>query len=327
MRMTEAARWPRLRTGYHQHRTNTGRLSSGTDPTDEEKAAGRLGKVLQVQNWPKRLRVIVKPDPGWAMIGGDWAQIQFALILWAASKHPSSDGRHVRMLDEQQADRFDAHTFLAAAAFGKDHSLPVVKTGKVWKGPPERRHLAVTERERQQAKPYTFGRAFKGNDRTLAIEAGHPLEFGQRACAAHDAAFALVSWQNFLIEEAARRHYVETPAGFRRYFWDPVQRSKKTGEIEKPKPQETIATYIQGAEAEILKWVLLGIADELGPDLVDDWREVLTTTHDSLVVQVREDRLEEGQEWLLRAMQRPVPWLDNRGWRAVVKPGASWRDV
>lgn len=305
--------FPRLITQYSLHRTTTDRLSSGIDPSDIEKKNRRSGKVAQVQNIPKFMRTMFHADPGWVMIGADWSAIQWALCMWCAGQVNDPPGYHFTLLDRHQRGELDPHSWLAAHLY----KSPV---------PPDR-HLEIKDLApdlRQTCKGFTYGRMFYGTERTLAQETGTPLAEAIIVCQAYDEAFKLKPWWRSVFETLGQRRYVETPHGFRRYFHSPLR--FEGWELKSPKPTEVLATVIQGAEAGLAKWVLGQIALDL-PEGKDDWREMLTMTHDSFLIQVREERAEEGREWILKHMQAPIPFLDHRTWKAEAKVGRTWAEV
>lgn len=282
---------PRMQTVYGLHRSDTGRLSSGLDPSDEEKVITRR-KIAHVQNIPRKLRDMFVPDPGHVFIGGDWAGIEAAITWWFASKVDQPKGFHVAILDRFQRGEFDPHKFLASHAFDVQES-------------------AVTKEQRRVAKAYTHGRDFMGSPIGLARAAGHPDKVGVRVCRAHDEAFKLKPWWDHELALVKRRRFVQTPLGWRRYFND-----------WKPKPQEVIATIVQATAADLCKWCLVRLF-ETAPL----WFELLSSTHDSFLGQVPIEHEEVGKVYLKSAMEAPVPWLDGRTWRADVRSGDSWRAV
>jgi DNA polymerase I-like protein with 3'-5' exonuclease and polymerase domains len=287
---------PRLRTVYHQHKTDSGRLSSGEDESDREKV-GRAQKRVQVQNWPKELRDIVAADPGHVFVGGDWSAIQWALCMWFAE---AGDGFHLGLLDKQQAGLLDPHTYLA------DHFREPQQDPK---------------EARQIAKAYTYGKMFYGADETIGRQSGHPPKLARKVGQAHLKAFRLEGWWERVCQQVARDRFIETPAGFRRYFFESVKWQPDGRMLISPKPTEILATLIQGAEADLLKYCLQGF------DLAPEWIEWITTTHDSVVVQAPEDRADPAKEWLTQLMSQPIPFLGDRGWKCDVKVGGDWRSV
>ena len=301
-------RFPRLRTHYHLHRTNTGRLSSGMDPTEGEKKGG---KVAQVHNIPKvkkpgdlPIRSMFRADPGKVLLNADWAAIQWALCMWHAGQLDNPPGHHLRLLDQHQAGELDPHTYLASHFGGNAGDMS-----------------KVTHEQRQLAKIFTYGRMFKGELRVLAYEAKRSLKEAEEIGEAYEQAFRLGPWWDHVQATVLERRYIEEPGGWRRYFFSPV-RYDKVGQLRSPKMQEVLAALIQGSEATVLKFCLGSMFKD-----TPSWLEILTTTHDSVLVQVPEGLEEAGSQWLRKHMEQPVPWFDNRSWRSDVQVGQTWQDV
>lgn len=289
--LKETETGPYLITSYTAHRADTGRLASGIDVSDPEKQSER---VQQVQNVPKKLRDVVRAEPGRVFIGADWAGIEWALVMWFAAKIDNPKGYHLRILESFQAGELDPHRFLASIAFGK----PVG---------------AVTSRERTLCKPYTHGYNYDGSPWTLAQAAGHPRSVGVAVCKGHDQAYKTRPWKDATVQEATTRKFVQTPLGWRRWFWG-----------LQPKPTEILATLIQATAADLMKWVLVRMPK--GADRPLDYR-LMTTTHDSVMIDVPEKEAELGKQFLEAQMQQPIEWLEGRTWRCEVKAGQTWRAV
>jgi DNA polymerase I-like protein with 3'-5' exonuclease and polymerase domains len=211
--------------------------------------------------------------------------------MWKASKL-DKDRFHLDILDKFQAGEFDPHTYLASFAFNKPEA-------------------DITPDERKMCKPYTHGRTYMGSPRTLARNAGHSDAIGVKVCNAHEAAFKVKPWQDWLLAQTKKRHYVQTPLGWRRYFWQ-----------WDPKPTEVVATDVSATAADLCKVVLCGIFK----GLPDTW-EVETSTHDSVMLMVPEPVAEEARSWLKGHMEQPVAWLDGRSWRCDTHVGPDWKSV
>lgn len=287
---------PRMQTTYTLHRADTGRKTSGTDVSDPSKGTHRKKKIQQLQNVPKRLRDAYAADEGWVMVGADYAGIEWALVMWYASKLPRSCGFHENILNAFQAGEFDPHRYLATFAFG----LPADQ---------------ITDAMRTMCKPYTHGRNYFGAPTTLARNAGHTDAVGIKVCAAHEKAFRPSEWWEYESACATKLKYVATPLGWRRYFWE-----------YPPKPTEVYATKIQATAADLLKTTAVHLIEEELPKHPPCW-EYLTDTHDSFLLHVPQEDAEEAKAAVLSSMQRPIPWLDGRSWRAEAKIGPNWRSV
>ncbi len=283
--MTAALRWPRLRTAYALHRTDSGRLASGVDSTEGEKVSK---EASQVQNVPKDLRDMFRADPGHAMIACDWAAIEWCICMMLA-EDVVGEGFHRGLLDKFQANGFDPHRWLASFAYGVNEA-------------------AVTPDQRRHAKPFTFGFMYEGGYGTLADNARVSRAMGKRVADVYEPAFRLKRWQDATVEEAKRQGYVETVGGWRRY-----------SVLDR---KEILATRVQGTAADLMKWVMVRMYEGL-----PEWAEPLTTLHDALLVQVPEERAEEGRAWLVGLMQQPIPWLGGQSFRVEAKVGEDWKKV
>lgn len=279
-----------ITTNYSLHRTTSGRLSSGMDTSDEDKG-GFKKRVSNLQNWPKPIRDVVVAEPGHVFVAGDWAGIEWAIAMWMCGK-VERDGYHDRMLDEFYRGEFDPHRFLASKAFG----VPVAD---------------VTDGQRQTAKVYTHGRTYDGSPRTLARSAGHRDETGVLVCSAHDSAFKTQGWKAHTLAQVKKKHYTQTPLGWRVYWWD-----------WNPKPTEVLGNLVQGTAADLCK-VVLG---RIFADTPGGWT-VATSTHDSIMLHVPEVDGSDACGWLREYMEAPIPWLDGRRWRCEVKQGPDWKAV
>jgi len=294
----------RVRTLYHLHRTDTGRLSSGFNVDDSDKTVRVSKSAMQLQNMPRFVRKAFVAEPGMVFVGGDWAAIEWVLsMLDAGLQLNDPPGFHLRMVEKFFRKELDPHRYLASYVFGK----------------PEKE---ITTEERKFAKQFTFGYLFEGTPHGLSKQTGIPVKDVVRACEAHDEAFKLAAWRRHTAETGGRNHVIITMGGWNRWFWDPFVFDKRLGKVTSPKPTELCNTRIQGTAADLMKWTLRRMFEEK-----PDWVEIITTTHDSFLLQVPEERGEEGAAWLKEMMEAPVPWLGNRRFRAEVKVGRTWADV
>ncbi len=292
----KAFRRPRMQTEYSLHRTATGRLASGTNPNRDYGTRKRQ----QLQNVPKKLRDIYAADPGYVMVGGDLSNIEWALVQWDAMHVPSATKErlgipknfHRELLARFLRRELDAHRYLASIAFDK----------------PENQ---ITADERQECKPFTHGLNYLGKEENLARNAGQPPENGRRAGKAHDEAFKPKGWWEVVLHAADTNRYVETVLGWRRTFHGDYIH-----------PPEVPATRIQSLAADLCKWLLF----DLFRNCPAEW-EILTTTHDSFLMQVPEADGEKAKAWLKERMEQPVPWLENYAFLADVAVGPTWKDV
>ena len=289
-------RWPRMRTEYHLHRAATGRLSSGTNGDDDDKKE----KKQQLQNVPEPLRRPVQADPGMAMVGGDWSNVEWAVLQvlaircpdWLKRKHKIPLDFHQKLLDRFLSRDLDAHRYLASFAERKPEA-------------------EITKDERKNCKSYTHGRNYKGGEATLAASAGHTIARAKEVMAAHAEAFKPMAWWEAAESFVAKHGYIESVYGWRRWFFE-----------DDPKPTEILGTEVQSGAADLCKMILLDICQTCPRE----W-EILTTTHDSILMQVPLADEEKAKAWLKAKMEQPVPFLDNVCFPADVGSGPTWMEV
>ena len=277
-------------TNYSLHRTKSGRLSSGVDTSDLDKGI-KGSRTTNQQNIPPELRDIIVADKGMCFVAADYCSIEWAIFMWMCGNEVGN-GYHHTLLDKYRRGEFDPHRYLASFAFDIPES-------------------EVNETQRKTCKPYTHGRNYLGGERTLARNAGHPQEVGFRVCAAHEKAFKVHTTQLAILARAKREHYIQTPLGWRCYFWD-----------FDPKPTEVIATLVQGTAADLCKTTLRVIVEALP----SGW-ELINTSHDSFLLHVPKANAPLAQEKLKGWLERPISWLGGRTWRCDVKIGENWLEV
>ncbi len=283
---------PRRRaiTNYSLHRSTSGRLSSGVDTSDPDK--GFKGqRTTNQQNVPRDVRDIVVVDDAHVFVAADYSSIEWAILMWMAGNEVG-DGYHHAMLDRYRSGEFDPHRYLASFAFA-------IPEGD------------VTAEQRKTCKAYTHGRGYLGSPRTLARNAGHSDATGIRVCNAHEAAFRLGKYHTAELARVKRAHYVQTPLGWRCYFWG-----------YNPKPTEAIATKIQATAADLCKTTLRVIFEALP----EGW-EMINTAHDSFLLHVPLAAKAAASSRLRGWMERPIDWLGGRSWRCEIKTGNDWREV
>lgn len=112
---------------------------------------------------------------------------------------------------------------------------------------------------------------------------------------------SLAVWQETMKRRARDAIYVETALGRRRYL--PEIRSREWGKRSSAEHM-AINTPVQGLGADCLKLAMARLTVALKDR--DDIRPILTV-HDSLVFEVRDDRIEEATKIVLDCMQAPPP--------------------
>lgn len=277
----------RLPTQYSQHRTDSGRLSSGMDDSDADKG-GKRKKVQQLQNVPRKIRDMFVAAPGHVLVAADYKAIEWGDMMWYGTKLPMSLGFHYNLLQKFHAGELDPHKFLASVFY----SLP------------ERQ---VTKRQRDTVKPYTYG--YWQTAISVGRRSGHSDTVARQIGEAHEAAFRMNPIRKWMLDYVRKHKYAETALGFRRWFWE-----------WNPKPEEVFAHFGQGTAADLIKWITLKMVKDY------PW-EMLTETHDNIVTQVPEVDAGDAAHKLQEIMEQPIPWMDDHSWRVDIKVGRNWREV
>lgn len=250
-----------------------GRVHSTFDP--HTAATGRLSsKNPNVQNlpgfgdWAERLKECFRAPEGWVFVGADYSQIELRLLA-----HQSGIPELIDIFNRGE----DVHRAVAALVYGLK---------------PEE----VSPEQRRRAKMVSFGLIYGmsgwGLGDRLDIPTGEALAIKERY---FDALPGVKRFMDELVRTAIRREYCRTPAGRIRPLGDVRDRA---GHLERV----AINTPIQGQGADIMKKAMLDLAprlDFLGAQLV-------LQVHDSLVLLVPRDRVEEAEKTLARTMEAAV---------------------
>ena len=338
-------------TTYSLHRADTGRLASGSTGIEKEGASVRR-KMQQMQNYPKPIRDIFCAAPGHSLVGLDYAGIEWAITMHECAHLNQPAGFHEDLLSRFRAGDFDPHIHLAAAAYNvppasvdsdQRQSVKQFTHGRTYAGSPDtlgRKTIISPARSlayaldnnvikggrchacRPSVVPHDIPRHIKNKHN------GFRSAIFQMICDVHEEAFRVGYWQKFLKEQTKRTHYVDTPLGWRRYFW-----------AYEPKLPEVLAQRIQATASDLLKWILVRMfrMDEDGYYVLPfssgqrsrhnpAW-QMWTTTHDSIVLHVPTPDVAAATAWATQQMEQSIPWLRGRSFRTDAKSGHTWKEV
>lgn len=267
----------RIKSLYGLHRTATGRVASGAD-TDEK--AGEA--ATNQQNWPVEVRDIVIPEEGNLLVQVDWSRVEWLLTLMFAH---DEEGWARALAGEDQHRRLAASIFRVA-------------------------YEDITIEQRTHAKRATHGLNYGMGPQNLADTMGVSFAEAKRVIQAFQDAFPLVAkWRGEVVEKATKQHYLETPFGWRRWFW-------------RKDPPEMIAFLPSATGADMLKARLApasAAAKKVGGRL-------LTTTHDSVLAECWHQHAEPLAMALKEVFERPFRHLDGRSFPAETKIGVNWKE-
>ena len=275
----------------------TGRIHTSFNQTVA--ATGRLSSSdPNLQNIPIRtelgreIRRGFVADEGRVFFGADYSQIELRILA-----HFSGDEAFVQAFREG----IDVHRQTASVIFGVELDQ-------------------VSQEMRSRAKTINFATLYGQGDFSLARQLGISREEARAFIEAYFQRFSGV--RNYLdsqVEMARERGYVETLSGRRRYV--PELRSDNWN-VRQFGERVAQNTPIQGTAADLIKLAMIriqGLLDQYFPSSL-----LLLQVHDELLLEVREDDVEEVgslvAEVMEGAMALNVPLAVDKG------TGRTWYD-
>lgn len=273
----------RVHTTYLLRGTVTGRLSA-TDPplqTIPSKVTDRWGPMVANMH---------KAQPGWKLMYADYSQAELMVLAGL-----SGDELMLKTFKEGA----DYHSIVAEAAYGPD----------------------FTRDQRQASKKLTFGWAYGGDVKEIALDA---LQFdgavANRFAGEWDKMFeGAVRWRAAQGEKMLEQGYVESIYGRRRR--QILLLRKNYGKAMRV----AINSPIQSAVSD---FTLLSATRLYEHFKGCDYARVIMLIHDSLIMEVREDKLEEVKEVMHRIMiETPQRKFPDIPFRAEVKISQQLGDL
>ncbi|MEO7726566.1 MAG: DNA polymerase, partial [Burkholderiales bacterium] len=275
----------RVHTSFHQAVAGTGRLSS-SDPN--------------LQNIPirsedgRRIRQAFVAPPGSVILAADYSQIELRIMA-----HLSQDPALLRAFREGR----DIHSATASEVFGVALE-------------------SVDANHRRAAKAINFGLMYGMGAHGLAIRLDIGRGEAQEYMDLYFSRFAGVRDFMQRTRESARRDgYVETVFGRRLFLPDIAARNHAT---RTGAERAAINAPMQGTAADVIKRAMLTV-DAWLRTLHKESARMILQVHDELVLEVREDRIEEIgaglKERMSAAAQLAVPL------EVDVGVGANWDEA
>lgn len=293
----EYRKWAKLKTTYLDGYTRainpvTGRIHPDLMPL--KTATGRfacsnpnLQNQVAAGDDPIGVRNFMIAPEGWSLLECDYSQAEIRLVAYLSQDQVLLDAyRHGE----------DVHAITTSAVY----RIPLEEAKD--KSRPDYKH------RRTVAKGTMFGIMYgiagKGLSRNLHTNAGvvvTPEECNSYIDGILDKYSAMASWQIETKRSAYNNMFVETALGRRRYL--PNIRSRDRG-LKISAERMSINTPVQGLGADCLK---LSMATLVAALKDKDYIRPVLTVHDSLVFEVRDDRIEEATAIVLECMQFPPP--------------------
>jgi DNA polymerase I len=263
----------KLRSTYteklpEQINARTGRVH--TSYNQAVAATGRLASTdPNLQNIPirspegRRIRQAFIADPGYRLLAADYSQIELRIMA-----HLSGDEGLLRAFAEDR----DIHQATAAEVFG----VPLAE---------------VSSDQRRSAKAINFGLIYGMSAFGLARQLGIARSAAQTYVELYFARYPGVRRYMDATREQARRHgFVETVFGRRLFLPDIRSRNRA---MQQYAERSAINAPMQGTAADIIKRAMI---------TVDQWCQsaavpsrLIMQVHDELVLEVREDGVEQAR--------------------------------
>ena len=275
----------KLHTHFNQIVTTTGRLSS-SDPN--------LQNIPIRTEFSNRIRAAFIPcDENHSILAADYSQIELRLLA-----HVSGDEALI-------------------AAFNDDIDIHTVTASKIFDVAPE----DVTKEMRRKAKAVNFGLIYGQTRYGLASALGITPFEAQTFIDKYFKQYPKINTYitNTLIQ-AHEAGYVETIYGRKRYLGEEL--NSRNAKIREFAERAAVNVPLQGSAADLIKMAMIELDKSLTEKNLP--AKMLLQVHDELVLEVRNDMLDEVQNVVVEAMELSQPLRVPL--KVDVKIGKTWKD-
>jgi len=252
----------RVHTSYHQAVTATGRLSS-SEPN--------LQNIPIRTEQGRRIRQAFIAEKGYKLIAADYSQIELRIMA-----HLSEDKGLLTAFENGE----DIHKATAAEVFGVALE-------------------EVNNDQRRSAKAINFGLIYGmsafGLARQLDVERKVAQQYIDRYFERYP---GVLRYMDNIRKQAHDDGYVETLFGRRLYLPEINARNKQ---LQQAAERTAINAPMQGTAADIIKRAMIEVDNWLHKEHPDD-ASMTMQVHDELILEVREDKLEEIKKGLVQRM-------------------------
>lgn len=292
-------------------RPETGRLSSMRPNIQNQPNHGVDARLAQA------IRACVVPSrPGWVLVENDWKAMEAVLTGYFAQDQ-----------DFVKISQLDSHSYFCAfilknrGVLTEDIPKPsdpdIMKfLNKIKKAFPEERFMAKTA---NLAMGYDIGwKHLSEVVRCSAEEAKDYLRIRD------DMYPRIAAWKEATFLEAHAKGYLETPFGYRTYYWNVLEPvTGHPGKFRKGKEaREALAFRPQSSGAAMLREAMLALDQYDGVEF-----NFLATIHDAILVECPSESVDKVKALLKAAMERPFPELGGLSIESEAKVGLRWSEM
>ncbi len=254
----------RIHPEFLQIRTATGRFACNNP---------------NLQNIPRNskdapFRECFNPEPGYKLVVSDYSSFEMRILA-----ELSGDEKMITALNTG----LDIHSYTASLMFDKPYTADFKK---------------LYPELRQMAKPIGFGlmygmgapglvgRVYAESGKDISVQEGEDLI--KRYFASYP---SVERFLNETAKNAVKRGWSTTPAGRKRWYKQPERDDpdfrRKISSIER----EAKNHPIQGTNADAIKYALVFVKDRIDKEGID--ASIISTVHDEIVCEVREDQAQD----------------------------------
>jgi len=252
----------RVHTSYHQAVTATGRLSS-SEPN--------LQNIPIRTEQGRRIRQAFIAEKGYKLLAADYSQIELRIMA-----HLSGDKGLLTAFENGE----DIHKATAAEVFG-------VALGD------------VNGDQRRSAKAINFGLIYGMSAFGLARQLDVARKVAQQYIDRYFERYpGVLQYMDNIRKQAHEDGFVETLFGRRLYLPEINARNKQ---LQQAAERTAINAPMQGTAADIIKLAMIDVEDWLLTDHPDTARMTMQV-HDELILEVKEDAVDEIREGLIKRM-------------------------
>ncbi|MHA1302215.1 MAG: DNA polymerase [Candidatus Heimdallarchaeaceae archaeon] len=254
---------------------------------------GRLSsRNPNLQNIPALVGPLIRDafvaTPGWVLVEADYSQLELRCATYYSGDE---------LLTKYYKEDKDVHRMVASEVF----NIPAEK---------------VTERQRHVAKFIDFGIIYGRGAKSLA--------FGELKCSVAEAqryidSFlsrfrGLAGWMEEVRNQAITQGYVTTPFGRKRRF--PIILNSNKGEILR----QAVNAPIQSMASDLCLTALVRLHNRFNPDEA----RILLTVHDSILIEVKPDKVDEVISVVKYEMEENCPIDSPIPFKIGINIGERW---